>query len=89
MFIFSTYAFDLCFMLTQLPNINSGLVDVIIKCTNFEEKNISRIDRKKMNMPDLPKKTENQKNKSTRMKKNILQRIGKNKLQINEFVITS
>lgn len=30
MFIFPTYAFDLCFMLTQLPNINSGLVDVII-----------------------------------------------------------
>ena len=30
-FIFSTYAFDLFFMLTRLPNINWGLVYVILK----------------------------------------------------------
>ena len=43
MFIFSTHAFDACFMLTRLTNINEGLVGCYVKLSQVVSNSIQAI----------------------------------------------
>ena len=52
--IFSTYAFDLCFMLTRLPNINSGLVDVIIELFTQPKRKSNKIQKYNFQLSEVP-----------------------------------